>query len=637
MRTALHSFLFLSALFCLASLFVPTSAPAQLTGNESAASAIRATPIQTKPSVPAAKPEADMAPSTDTTNSSESAAASPEPGANLPRNIGTRPDPDADKVKAITAQVLRVVPEERHFRSFLAEVVAEAYRQRGYRPLWEKSALTPDFSRNLSISVSKHAYPERVTLKADELVAAITDTTIEAVDLAHTIAFCDASLLVRIGAVPTEKIWPEWNKDDTPGSDDWSLDAIVGNLVVAASVQPFDMERAIETMAPKNWMYRELVKEYPTAKDAILKYSGLPQIPDPETAGVGRPGEAFPYAPAVAAHLADRGYLKLPPEQIQTLSSMTPELVAALTAFQNDYGLEADGIFGSGSWQCMNTNAADRYRSITINIHRARLLPDKLGERYVVVNLPSAEAFLFEANDFHVKSMRVVHGDASKDTHHTPIFRDTMQEVVFGPYWNVPPSIAKKEILPKAQADWGFLSRNRYEIVSSFNPYNKDSHRLSPENLELVSQGRLLLRQKPGPSNALGRIKFLFPNKYNVYMHDPPAKSFFARSKRDHSHGCIRVSQPEELGAWVLGAQGWTGEQVKTAMFADDRKSQMLEKKVNVYVTYFTTFPRPIVGGRIVLAPARDVYELDPVDSRTLAAVIPWNEPDESTTPLGVR
>lgn len=595
--------------------------------------AIQATPIQAIPA-PSPRPTSPVTPK-EVPASSGLPTPNPAPA---PATTPPAADPDAGKVMSIAQQVLAVAPPDRHFRQLLADVVAEAYRQRGFRPMWESANLTPDFSRNLSNAVAKHAYPERITLKPENLLPAITDTTVDKNDLAHTIAFCDASLLIRIGAVPPEKIWPEWDKDDTPGSDDRSRDAIVGNLVVAVSVQPFDMERALDTMAPKNWIYRNLVEAYPAAKEAILKYSGLPQIPNPESAGVGRPGEAFAYAPAVAAHLADRGYLKIPPEQIPLLNSMTPELVTALTAFQNDYGLEPDGIFGAGSWQCLNTNAADRYRSLTINIHRARLLPDKMGDRYIVANLPSAELFAFEANDFFVKTMRIVHGQAAKDTHHTPIFRDTMQEVVFGPYWNVPTSIAKKEILPKAQADWGFLSRNRYEIVSSFNPDSRDSHRLSPDNLELVGQGRLLLRQKPGPTNALGRIKFLFPNKYNVYMHDTPSKSYFALSKRDHSHGCVRVSNPQELGEWVLGPQGWSGDQVKTAMFADDRKSLSISNKVNVYITYFTTFPRPIVGGKIVLAPARDVYDLDSVDARSLAAVIPWKEPaKESTTPLGAR
>jgi len=201
-----------------------------------------------------------------------------------------------------------------------------------------------------------------------------------------------------------------------------------------------------------------------------------------------------------------------------------------------------------------------------------------------------------------------------------------MQEVVFGPYWNVPKSIAVKEILPKAAADWGYLSRNRYEIVGSFSGEGASTYRLSPDNLEKVANGRLFFRQLPGPSNALGRIKFLLPNSFNVYLHDTPSKSYFARSQRDHSHGCIRVAKPQTLGDWVLGNQGYGDGAVKKAMYADRRKSQAIQDRVNVFILYFTTFPRPKPDGTHILAPARDVYGLDITDSRTLVDVVPWKE-----------
>ncbi len=532
-------------------------------------------------------------------------------------------------------QALQVIPPDRHYRHLLADVVTESYQGKGFRSIWDPAGIAPSLYRDLSKALNSHGLPELMALDPEVLIKGITGDTVDKRDLAQTIAILDAGMMIRLGWVPTENIWSEWNKGDTPGIDDRSTDQITADLVVAAAVQPFELNRVIDALGPKNWIYRELRKAYPEAKQAILKYSGLPNIPDPATAGVGRPGEAYPYAAAIAAHLADKGYLELPAEQISGLSQMTPELTAALTAFQKDYGLDADGIFGPGSWRYLNTNAASQFRSIIINMHRARLLPSDFGDRYLLVNLPSAELFGFEDNDFHTATMRVVHGQASENTHHTPVFRDVMKEVVFAPYWNVPKSIAVKEILPKAQGDWGYLSRKRYEIVTNFNPYNKDSHRLSPENLELVAQGRLFLRQLPGPSNSLGRIKFLFPNTNNIYMHDTPSKSLFARSNRDYSHGCIRVSRPEELGKWVLESQGWSGEQVKEAMFADDRKSQAIEKELNVYITYFTTFPRPVFGGKIVLAPARDVYELDAKDSTTLSEVLPWVEPVAPTIPSG--
>jgi len=529
----------------------------------------------------------------------------------------------------LKTQILKLVPESRHFRILLADTLVDSYAGRGFRPLWDESILPAGIHRTLSSALADHAFPDLFALDPDALLPSITSETVDKKDLAYSIALLDAGLLVRMGSVPGESIWENWYADDAPGSEDWTVEAVRKDLLAAIALRPFEIPRILSTLGPKNWIYRELSRAYPEAKKSVLTYSGLPQIPDPSSAGVAKPGEPCSYAPSIAAHLIDRGYLQMDAAMIQTLVSMTPELSAGLIAFQKDYGLDPDGVFGPASWRYLNTNAADQYRSIAINMHRARLIPNDLGDRYAMVNLPSAELYLFEDNDFFADSMRIVHGRASKDNHHTPVFRDVMQEVVFGPYWNVPKSIAVKEVLPKAENDWGFLSRNRYEIVSNFNPYNKSAHRLSPANLEMVRQGRLFLRQKPGPSNALGRVKFLFPNKFNIYMHDTPSKNFFLRSQRDHSHGCIRLGDPQKMGAWVLRPEEWTSEKVKTAMFADERKSLLVNDGINVYIVYLTTFPRPISGGKIVLAPARDVYGRDDVDSATLQSAIPWNQPTE--------
>ncbi len=541
-------------------------------------------------------------------------------------------DPRSTQLRDIS---LDLIEAARPYRELLADVVVEAYSNSGFRPIWNGDDLPGDLHIELSKELADHAFPPLFSLDPILLSTEIQNRKcpVDSRDLSYTIALLDSGLLCRAGAVTPSTLWPDWNYDDTPGSQNLSSQSLAGDLIQATAIRPFDVQKVIATLGPKNWIYRELQKQYPAYRKAILKHSGLPSIPDPATSGVARPGEAYPYAPAIAAHLADRGYYEEPAEGFSSLSHLSTELTTALMTFQRDCGLDADGIFGPASWRFLNSNAADRYRSLSINLHRARLLPDDMGDRYALVNLPCAELYLFEKGDFHVDTMRVVHGKASKETHHTPVFRDVMQEVVFGPYWNVPKSIAVKEVLPKAQADWGYLSRNRYEIVSDFNPYNKNTHRLSPQNLELVEQGRLLLRQKPGPSNALGHVKFLFPNSFNVYMHDTPSRNLFARVNRDLSHGCIRVSKPERLGEWVLQPEGWTQESVKAAMEGDARKSIALKEEIPVYIVYLTLFTRPTSGGKIILAPGRDVYERDPIDSKALSAAIPWNQSERAAAP----
>ncbi len=573
------------------------------------AQALIATPIveDADPGEPVSSPPATTA-----------ASAAPE--------IPTSATPEEE---ALRTQVRALLPPDRHYAELAATVLGRAYAQRGFRPLWEPDALDAGFHRALAGELKRHAMPELMALDPEALAAAVPSGPAEAKDLAHAVAFVDAALLVRIGAVPFSKIWPDWDRGDTPGSDDRSAESILGDLVRATALRPFDMAKAMDAMGPKNWIYRELLEAYPAAREAVLKYSGLPQIPNPEQIGPGRPGEIYPAAPAIAAHLVDRGYLTMGPEQAALLSSMTPELTGALIAFQNDYGLDADGIFGQASWRYLNTNAADRFRGIALNLHRARLMPGNLGDRYVIANLPCAELHLFDENDFHAKSMRIVHGKASVESQHTKIFRDRMQEVVFGPYWNVPPSIAAKELVPRMQEDWGYLGRNNYELVNSYGA--SAGSRISPDALQAVAQGRLLIRQKPGGSNALGYVKFLFPNSFNIYMHDTPAKEYFSRANRDFSHGCIRVAKPDEFAEWIFAREGWTLERVRHSMKNDLNKGVAVKGGINVYITYFTLFPRPVPGGRKLLAPGRDVYSLDPADARTLASVIPWSDSAAAT------
>jgi len=562
--------------------------------------------------------------------------ADPNAGAMLPPGEGVAPEPAEPtepapppvppETLAIEAAAKSLVAPERPYRDLLARVAAQTYEGRGYRPLWDDEVSLAATQRALSAIIATHAYPDFFALDPDSLASQLPETAVPKVDLALTIAILDAALLARIGILPPERIWSEWNKGKTPGSDNADPAAISGDLVLAANLRPFDLARALEQLGPKNRIYLDLWKAYPEARRAILQYSGLPAIPDPAQAGIGNPGEPYPFASAVATHLADRGYLQMDPALAQRLTAMTPELTAALMAFQRDYGLEVDGVFGPASWRYLNRNAADNYRSLSINLHRARLLPGDMGERYAIANIPCGELHLFERNHFHHSSMRIVYGATDPPEKRTVVFRDVMSEVVFCPYWFVPPGIIARDIVPKSREDIGFLERNDFEIVPDFNPSNRSTYPHTQENLDLVAQNRLFVRQRPGPTNSLGHVKFLFPNAYSIYFHDTPARELFALSQRDHSSGCVRVAAPEVLGSWLLG-DNWSPERVKAAMDSATQSNHRVPQPVNVYITYLTTFPRPVGPGRTLLAPGRDAYDYDQRDSATLAAVLPWGTP----------
>jgi murein L,D-transpeptidase YcbB/YkuD len=249
-----------------------------------------------------------------------------------------------------------------------------------------------------------------------------------------------------------------------------------------------------------------------------------------------------------------------------------------------------------------------RSEQIALNLERWRWMPDDLGTRYIVVNVPSFHLEAHE-NDQTVLQMKVVVG---KPDHKTPVFSDQMTTTVFSPYWNVPDSIVEGETAPAAARDPGFLTRNNIEILrlSKTGVMPVDPSAVDWDNPEELKA--LAFRQKPGASNALGHVKFLFPNPYDVYLHDTPADALFARPGRAFSHGCIRVEEPEALARWVLkDAPEWTDEKIVEAMHAGEEQQVKLKHTIPVHIAYFTAWADD--AGSVRLVP--DVYDYDATQS----------------------
>jgi murein L,D-transpeptidase YcbB/YkuD len=240
-------------------------------------------------------------------------------------------------------------------------------------------------------------------------------------------------------------------------------------------------------------------------------------------------------------------------------------LAAAVAEFQARHSIAADGMLGKETVDALNVPADYRLAQIAANLERYRWLPRDLGQRYILVNVPQ---FYLHAYDSGQKTldMKVIVGQEYEDKA-TPVFADSMEYVVFRPYWNVTPTIAAKEIFPKLAADPSYLDENDMEVYTD--------------------HGQRAVRQRPGPKNALGYVKFLFPNDYNIYLHDTPNHELFKKDVRAFSHGCIRVEKPDELAQWVLG---WPADKVEAAMHGADNHQVTLPKKIPVYIVYFTAF-----------------------------------------------
>jgi len=223
-------------------------------------------------------------------------------------------------------------------------------------------------------------------------------------------------------------------------------------------------------------------------------------------------------------------------------------------------------------------------------MERWRWLPSELETAPIIVNIPQFRLFAFEStadSEAHIRQMDVIDGKAFDKTQ-TPVFAADMTYLIFRPYWEVPYDIALKEVVPTARNNPADIERRQMEIVRG----NGDSAVVmpnTPENVELVARGTLRLRQRPGPNNSLGLVKFLFPNPYNVYLHSTPAQSLFAESRRDFSHGCVRVSDPVGLAEYVLrDSPQWTREKILAAMNGTQPVTVILKNHIRVFILYGT-------------------------------------------------
>ncbi|MEO0003592.1 MAG: hypothetical protein RLZZ22_1284 [Pseudomonadota bacterium] len=303
----------------------------------------------------------------------------------------------------------------------------------------------------------------------------------------------------------------------------------------------------------------------------------------------------------------------LPPPAASEASRYEGELVEAVRRFQLRHGLETDGVIGATTWTQLGIDPAARARQIELALERLRWTPLLRSRRMVVVNLPEFVLRAYEvADDGRVQlalESRVVVGRAL-DTR-TPLFDADMRFIEFSPYWNIPPSIARSETVPKLRRDPGYFDRMGLEFV---HPDGRVDQGLSSARLDAVLAGGLRIRQRPGERNALGDIKFVFPNADNIYLHHTPAVDLFGRARRDYSHGCIRVEKPVELAEFVLrGMPGWDRARIQAAMAQGKSNTLRLAEPVPVLLSYGTTL---VKGAQIFFF--NDIYGHDRVLAQAL-------------------
>ena len=367
--------------------------------------------------------------------------------------------------------------------------------------------------------------------------------------------------------------------DPTTVAQSWHINTQEEEVdsALTRSIRDKNLANAMGRMRPTDYEYEMLRRKLGDLRQTVA-HGGWPQIPAGKALKRGDT-DSPERIQALRTRLQAEGYATTEPQSSDSKSraeSTRPSaeppgtrpravfdasLAAAIAQFQAHHAIGVDSMLGKETLDALNVPAAFRLAQIAANLERYRWLPRSLGSRYILVNVPAFRLQGFE-NGRKAIEMKVIVG-AEYEGRATPVFSDSMEYVIFRPYWDVPDKIMENEILPKGV----------------------------PADFEMTTQnGKPHLRQRPGPKNALGYVKFLFPNDFNIYLHDTPNHSLFNQDVRAFSHGCIRLEKPDELAEWVLG---WDAARVHEAMASgpDDRRVN-LPHKIPVYIAYFTAYMR---------------------------------------------
>jgi len=342
--------------------------------------------------------------------------------------------------------------------------------------------------------------------------------------------------------------------------------AVLGDVAAAP-----DPGEALRQYAPPSFVYG-LVKRALADLRSRRAQSGWTQATDGPTL---RKGDRGPRVAELRAILIERGDLPQGPKD----EAFDDTLIDGVKHFQDRHGLDADGIYGRKMMAELSVPLSTRIEQVRLGLERLRWLPRTSTGRRIAVNIADFKAYVFDDDRVTFETRAVV----GKLFHATPMFAGRMTYIVVNPYWNVPVSIMRSELIPKAKTDPEYLERNHFE-------YDGTS-----------------MRQRPGPWNSLGRFKFMFPNPHNIYLHDTPARTLFNESDRAFSHGCVRLEKPAELAELLLADQGWTAQRIQSAVDTGRETVVNLEKPIPVYISYITAF----LGPDGLMHYRRDVYGRD--------------------------
>jgi murein L,D-transpeptidase YcbB/YkuD len=490
------------------------------------------------------------------------------------------------------------------------ELIAEVYANRSFAPAWTD----PEQVAELIVAIEATAaegldpadyYVDDVRVVYEELQAGFSDSYARATaDILLTEVLIRMGYHQLFGKVNPSTLNADWNfRRDLDGRDP--------AVMVQDILDSRSPAEGVMNLVPRGWLYRGLMNALAEYR-RIEASGGWPSVPEGPTL---MPGDADPRLSILSERLAITGDLAA----AGTFTTYDATLEAGVRSFQRRYSLAVDGVIGPATIAALNVPAEVRVEQLELSLERARWVMNGLEDDFVVVNVAGFEAYLVRKGEIAWQT-RVQVGRAYRQS---PIFRDEIKYLVFNPTWTVPFNIATNDLLPQIQADVGYLAARNFSVR------NRDGDIIDPATIDWASLSRrnfsYTLVQEPGPENALGRVKFMFPNEHDVYLHDTPNRALFDSPERAFSSGCIRVENPFELAVELLG-RGWDRERIDAIIASGETTTVRMSEPLPILLLYWTAEVTP--DG--VVKFFSDIYGRDPDLARALKEPFSIDPPSDS-------
>ena len=494
---------------------------------------------------------------------------------------------------------------------FSSVVIHRFYGDRNFLPAWTKDAKLLEIAYEMRYEIVQsqfdgltptdyhlafiNSYFDRVesVSKAGQKPA---NSDLAALDVLLTDAYVMLSSHLNMGKVDPEGLKTTWNIQRN--SPELRIDLRLESALANGSIR-----KSFEELYPSFTIYKKMRDGLRYLYDEKRRFDKEPVATwkPLKTDKSVKPGESSNIIPEIRKRLFFWGFLQ--PYQTEEEKTYDSIMVSGIQILQKRHGMEPDGVIGQGTIHAANQTPENLITTASVNLERLRWLPDSIKDQeLILVNTANFQLDFIQKRDT-VFSSRVIVG---KSYHSTPQFSALMSYIVFSPTWTVPSSITRNEIIPAIKKDNQYLAKKNMKLLTSsgtvVDPNTVDWSKVSPRNFPYI------VRQEPGDQNSLGLAKFMFPNKYSVYIHDTPSRSLFAREDRALSHGCIRIQKPFELAKFLLSFDpDWTDDKIRTAMKQTKEQTVMLDRKIPV-VIFYLTYWTDAMGNPYF---RRDIYDRD--------------------------